>query len=156
MNLLYATLFVIVVYPGFGTLLLALLPNLQVSIKLKILILTFIHPALTALFIWLVFSPFNRDIAQTGVVLTCGSYLGIFSSRRKYYLNLVKETGSITIEYFTQILKRKVVKIDITEIKEFSQSRSKRIIDQPSELEVTLDSQTLTFTILDKQMVPSL
>ena len=150
MNILYAFVITLLVYPIFGTLVLILVENLRVSLNLKILILTFGHPILAAIFIWLLCSMFNPEIAKTGVLIVGGSLLRIPFSDRKYFSSLARESGVLTITYVSELLKRKVIKIDISEIKGLTQSKSDRLIDKPSELLVTLPNQTLSFKILEK------
>lgn len=150
MNILFAVLLTLFVYPIFGTLLSLLVENLKISINGKILILTFGHPLLTATFIWLLCYSFNQEIAETGVLLVAGTLLRIPFSDRKYFSNLIKGSGGVTIEYVTELLKTKKVQISISEIKNFAQSKNRYLIDKPSELKVTLPTQNLTFKILDK------
>ncbi|MFC0773263.1 hypothetical protein [Terrimonas alba] len=150
MNVLYAFLITLVVYPILGTLLFALVENLKTSIKLKVLILTFGHPLLSGIFIWLVCSTFNREIAEIGVLFVAGTFLRIPFSDRKYFSNLIRESGVVTIEYVTELLKRRTVQIIISEVKDFRQSKSRHLIDKLSELTVTLPTEILTFKILDK------
>src|SRR3954468_20323905 len=101
MNLLYAFLIALLVYSTFGTLVFALVENLKMSIKLKILIVTFGHPLLTGIFIWFACSSFNRDIAETAVSFVAGTILRIPFYPRKYFLRLVKESENVTIEYMS-------------------------------------------------------
>ena len=144
MNILYAFLIFLFVHPIFGTLLFALVENLKTSIKLKVLLLSFGHPLFSGIFIWLVCSTFNRDIAGTGVLFVAGNFLGIPFSDRKYFSGLVKESGVLTIEYVSELLKRKTIKIALSEVTDFSQSKSS--------LTVTLPNETLTFKILDRNV----
>lgn len=150
MNILYAILITLLVYPTLGTLLFSLVENLKIPIKGKVLILTFGHPLLSGVFIWLVCSTFNREVAEIGVLLIAGTFLRIPFSDRKYFSKFIKESGKVTIEYVTELLKVKTVQISISEIKDFKQPKSRNLIDMPSELRVTLPTQSLIFKILDK------
>ena len=156
MNILYAFLIALLVYPSIGTLLFALVENLKASTKVKIIIVTFGHPLLTAAIIWLVCSTFNKEIAQSGVLFIAGSLLRIPFSDRKYLSKVVKKSGTVTIEYFSELLKRKTVSLTTSDITDFTQSTSRRLIGKPRELVVTLSNQTLEFKILDKTTEVSL
>lgn len=156
MNILYAFLITLMVYPTIGTLLFALVENLKTSTQMKISIMTFGHPLLTAIIIWFACSTFNKEIAQTGVLFVAGSLLRIPFSDRKYFSNLVKETGAVTIEYFSELLRRKTINLTTSEITDFTQSTSRHLIDKPSELTVTMANQILKFKILDKTTKVSL
>ncbi len=150
MNILYAFLITLLVYPTFGTLLFALVENWETSINRKVLLLTFGHPLLSGLFIWLVGSTFNAEITETGVLFVAGTFLRMPFSDRKYFSNLIKELGVVTVEYVTELLKHKTVQIKISEVKDFTQTKNRHLIDKPSELTVTLSTQSLIFKILDK------
>lgn len=150
MIILYTVLIVFIVYPIIGTLLFALVESLATSIKIKILVMTFGHPLLTAGIIWFACSAFNKEIAETGVLFVAGSLLRTPFSGRKYFLNLVNKPGIVTVEYYTELLQRKTVSLSTTEITEFMQSASRRLIDKTSELRVTIADETLEFIILDK------
>ena len=150
MNILYAFLIALLVYPAIATLLFALVENLKVSTKVKISIMTFGHPLLTATVIWFVCSTFNKEIAQSGVLFIAGSLLRIPFSDRKYLSTVVKNSGTITIEYFSELLKRKTISLTPSDITDFTQSTSRRLFDKPRELVVTLSNQKLEFKILDK------
>ena len=113
--------------------------------------MTFGHPVVTGVFIWLLCSPFNREIAETGVVAIAGTLLRIPFSDKKYFSKLIKEQGFVIIEYMTELSKRKHVELTISEIKDFSQSRNRYLIDLPSELIATLPDRTLIFSVLDKK-----
>jgi hypothetical protein len=156
MNILYAFLITLIVYPTIGTLLFALVENLKTSMQMKISIMTFGHPLLTAIIIWFVCSTFNKEIAETGVLFVAGSLLRIPFSDRKYFSTLVKESGAVTIEYFSELLKRKTINLTTSEITDFTQSTSRHLIDKPSELTVTISNQLLKFKILDKTTKVSL
>ena len=150
MNILYAFLITLLVYPTIGTLLFALVENLKTSTKMKISIMTFGHPLLTGIVIWFVCSIFNKDIAETGILFVAGTLLRIPFSDRKYFSTVVKESGAVTIEYFSELLKRKTISLTASEIADFTQSPSLHLIDKPSELKVTTANQILKFKILDK------
>src|SRR5215813_4865427 len=105
MNILYGFLTTLLLYPTFGTLLSALVVNLKTSTRLKVLIMTFGHPVVTGVFIWLLCSPFNREIAETGVVAIAGTLLRIPFSDKKYFSKLIKEQGFVIIEYMTELSK---------------------------------------------------
>ncbi len=156
MNVLYAFLITLVVYPTIGTLLFALVENLKTSTKMKISIMTFGHPLLTAIIIWFVCSTFNKEIAETGVLFVAGSLLRIPFSDRKYLSAVVKESGAVTIEYFSELLKRKTISLTTSDITGFTQSSSRKLIDKPSELTVIVSNETLKFKILDKTTKVSL
>ena len=156
MNILYAFLITLLVYPTIGTLLFALVENLKTSTKMKISIMTFGHPLLTGIVIWSVCSTFSKDIAETGVLFVAGALLRIPFSDRKYFSTVVKESGAVTIEYFSELLKRKTISLTTSEITDFTQSTSRHLIDKPSELTVTLSNQILKFKILDKTIKVSL
>lgn len=156
MNILYAFLITLLVYPTIGTTLFALVGNLKTSTKMKISIMTFGHPLLTGVIIWLVCSTFNRDIAETGVLFVAGTLLRIPFSDRKYFSTFVKESGAVTIEYVSELLKRKTISLTTSEITDLTQSTSRHLIDKPSELTVTLSNQILKFKILDKTTKVSL
>lgn len=156
MYILYAFLIALFVYPAIGTLLFAFVENLKVSTKVKISIMTFGHPLLTAAIIWFVCSTFNKEIAQSGVLFIAGSLLRIPFSDRKYLSTVVKNSGTVTIEYFSELLKRKTISLTTADITDITQSTSRRLIDKPSELVVTLSNQTLEFKILDKKTKVSL
>lgn len=149
MNILYAFLIALFVYPTIGTLLFALVENLKISTKVKILILTFGHPLLTAAIIWLICSTFNKEVAQTGLLFIAGSLLRVPFSDRKYLSTVVEKSGTVTIEYFSELLKRKTISLATADITDFTQSTSRRLIDKPEELSVTASNQTLKFKILD-------
>jgi hypothetical protein len=156
MNILYAFLITLFVYPTIGTLLFALVEKLQSPTKIKIVIMTFGHPLLTAVVIWFVCSTFNKEIAETCVVFVAGSLLRIPFSDRKYFSNVIKESGAVTIEYFSELLKQKSITLTNSEITNFVQSPSQNFIDKPSELTVTVSNQILKFKILDKTTKVSL
>lgn len=118
--------------------------------------MTFGHPLLTAAVIWFVCLTFNKEIAQSGVLFIAGSLLRIPFSDRKYFSTVVKNSGMITIEYFSELLKRKTISLTSSDITNFTQSTSRRLIDKPRELVVTLSNQTLEFKILDKTTKVSL
>jgi len=151
MNILYAILVTLLVYPTIGTLLFALVENLKISTKLKVSIMTFGHPLLTGIVIWFVCSSFNKEIAETGVLFVAGSFLRIPFSDRKYFSTVVKESGAVTIEYFSELLKRNTIHLTISEITDFTQSTSRHLKDKPSELTVTTAKQIWKFKILDKK-----
>ena len=153
MNILYAFLITLLVYPVVGTLLFALVENLKTSIRVKVLILTFGHPVLTGVLIWLACSTFNREIAETGVLFIAGTFLRIPFSNRKYFATVIKDKGLVTIEFVTELLKRKTIQIAISEIKDISQSKSRSLINKPSELTLTLSNHALKFNILDKNLI---
>ena len=150
MNILYAFLVTLVVYPIIGTLLFTLVENVKTSTKMKISIMTFGHPLLTGIIIWFVCSTFNKEIAETGVLFVVGTLLRIPFSDRKYLSTVVKESGVVTIEYFSELLIRKTISLTTSEITGFTQSTSRHLIDKPSELIVTVANQSLKFKILDK------
>lgn len=150
MNILYALLITLLVYSTFGTLLFALVENLKFSIELKVLILTFGHPLLSGVFIWLLCSTFNQGIAETGVLFVAGTFLRLPFSDIKYFSSLIKGSGVVKIEYVTELLKRKTIQIEVSDVKDFKQSTSRHLIDKPSELTVTLSTKSLIFKILDK------
>lgn len=150
MNILYAFLIALIVYPIVGTLLFALVENLNTSLQVKISILTFGHPLLSAIIIWFVCSTFNKEIAETGVLFVAGSLLRIPFSDRKYFSTLVKESGVVTIEYFSELLKRKTINLTISEITGLTQSVGRNLIDKPSELTLSISNQHIRFKILDK------
>lgn len=150
MNILYAVLITLFVYLTIGTLLFVFVEHLKTSIKIKISIITFGHPLLTAIVIWCICPAFNKDIAGTGVLLVAGTLLRIPFSDRKYFSTVVKESGAVTIEYFSELLKRKTIRLATSEITDFTQSPGRHLIDKPSELKVTRANQTLKFKILDK------
>jgi hypothetical protein len=62
----------------------------------------------------------------------------------------------LTIEYFSELLKRKTISLTTSEITDFTQSISRHLIDKPSELTVTIADQILKFKILDKTTKVSL
>ncbi len=152
MNVLYALLITLIVYPIIGTLLFAVVENLKVSIKLKVFIMTFGQPLFGGVLIWLLCSTFNRDIADTAVLFVAGTILRTPFSDRKYFTDIIKEPGIITIKYVTELLRSKSVQIIVSEIKELKQSKSKNLIDKPSELTVLLLTHSLTFKILNKNL----
>ncbi|NTS40909.1 hypothetical protein HRG84_08315 [Flavisolibacter sp. BT320] len=156
MNILYAFLITIILYPAIGTILFALVENLKTSMQMKISIMTFGHPLLTASIIWLACSTFNKEIAMNGVVFVAGSLLRIPFSDKKYFSTYIKESGAVTIEYFSELLKRKTINLTTSEITDFTQSTSQNLIDKPSELTVTIANQILKFKILDKTTKVSL
>jgi hypothetical protein len=156
MNILYAFLITLIVYPTVGTLLFALVENLRTSTKMKISIMTFGHPLLTAIIIWVACSTFNKEIAETGALFVAGTLLRIPFSDRKYLSTVVKESGAVTIEYFSELLIRKTISLTTSEITDFKQSSSRHLIDKPSELTVTVSNQTMKFKILDKTTKVSL
>ncbi|WP_153798838.1 hypothetical protein [Foetidibacter luteolus] len=118
--------------------------------------MTFGHPLLTAIIIWFVCSTFNKEIAETGVLFVAGSLLRIPFSDRKYLSAVVKESGAVTIEYFSELLKRKTISLTTSDITGFTQSSSRKLIDKPSELTVIVSNETLKFKILDKTTKVSL
>ena len=118
--------------------------------------MTFGHPLLTAIVIWCVCSAFNKDIAETGVLFVAGTLLRIPFSDRKYLSTVVKESGAVTIEYFSELLKRKTISLTTSEITDFTQSTSRNLINKPSELTVTRANQIFKFKILDKTTKVSL
>jgi len=152
----YAFLIVLFIHPIFGTLLFVLVENLKIAVKAKVIIVTFGHSLFTAIFIWLVCSTFNKEMGETAVFLVAGSLLRVPFSDRKYFLTLTIESGVISIEYFTELLNRKVIKLTNSEILRFEQSVSQKFIEKPSELVVTSETQNLTFQILDKTTKVSL
>ena len=156
MNVLYAFIITLIVYPIIGTILFALVENLKTSTKIKISIMTFGHPLLTAIIIWLACSTFNKEIADTGVLFVAGTLLRIPFSDRKYLSSFVKESGAVTIEYFSELLIRKAIRLTTSEITAIKQSSSRQLIDKPSELTVTTSNQTIKFRILDKAAKVSL
>ena len=156
MNILYAFLITLIVYPTIGTLLFALVENLKASTKMKISIMTFGHPLLTAIILWFACSTFNKEIAETGVLFVAGSLLRMPFSDRKYLSAVVKESGAVTIEYFSELLKRKTISLTTSDITGFTQSSSRKLLDKPSELTVTVSNETLKFKILDKTTKVSL
>jgi len=89
--------------------------------------------------------------AKTGLVFVAGTFLRIPFSDRKYLTNFIRESGGVTIEFMSELLRRKTVKVAVSEIKNFEQSKSLRLIEKPSELTVTSSTQTLTSTILDNK-----
>jgi hypothetical protein len=150
MSILYAVLVTLLVYPATGTLLFALIENFKISIRMKISIITFGHPLLAAIIIWSVCSTFNKEIAETGVLFVAGTLLRIPFSDKKYFSTVVKESGAVTIEYFSELLKRNTISLLTSEITAFTQSSCRNIFDKPSELTVSVSNQTLKFKILDK------
>ena len=156
MNILYAFLITLIVYPTIGTLLFALVENLKTSTKMKIFIMTFGHPLVTAIIMWIACSSFNKEIAEAGVLFVAGTLLRIPFSGRKYLSTVVKASGAVTIEYFSELLKRKTISLTTSDITEFAQSTSRHLIDKPSELVVIASNQILNFKILDKTTKVSL
>jgi hypothetical protein len=100
MDILYAFLITLIVYPTVGTVVFGLVENLKASTTMKILILTFGHPLFTAIIIWFVCSTFNKELAETGVLFVAGSLLRIPFSNRKYFSAIVKNSGAVRIEYW--------------------------------------------------------
>lgn len=156
MNILYAFLIALLAYPIIGTLLFTLVENLKTSTKIKISIMTFGHPLLTGIAIWTICSTFSKEIAETGILFIAGTLLRIPFSDRKYFSTFVKESGAMTIEYFSELLIRKTISLTTSEITYFTQSTTRSLIDKPSELTVTTTNETLKFKILDKTTKVSL
>lgn len=156
MNILYAFLITLIVYPTTGTLLFALVENLKTSTKAKVFIITFGHPLLTATIIWFICSAFSKEIAQTGILFVAGSLLRVPFSDRKYLSTVGEKSGAVTIEYFSELLRRKTISLTTSDITDFTQSTSRHLIDKPGELTVTAAKQTLKFKILDKTTKASL
>ena len=152
MNVLYAFLITLIVYPIIGTLLFTVVENLKTSIKLKVFVMTFGHPLLSGVLIWLMFSTFNRGVADIAVLFVTGTILRTLFSDRKYFSDIIKKPGVITVKYVTELLRSKSVQIVVSEIKDLKQSKSKNLIDKPSELIVSLPTKSLTFKILDKNL----
>lgn len=153
MNFVFAGLITLIIYPFSGTFLYALVEQLKISIKLKVFIVTFIHPLVGATIIWTICSTFNRDIAETGVLFMAGAFFRIPFSKKKYLANLLKESEAVTVEYVTELLRLRTIRIASSEITDFNQSKSIRLIDKPSGLTINLLEETLTFEILDKRQV---
>ena len=150
MYILYAFLITLLVYPTIGTFLYALVESLKTSTKVKISIITIMHPLLTGFFIWFVCSFFNKEIAEAGVLCVAGTLLRLPFSDKKYFSTLVKDSGVVRIEYFSELIKRKTISLKTSEIIDLTQNKTTHLIDKPSELTVTLSNQVLTFKILDK------
>ncbi len=156
MNSLYAFLITLLVYPTIGTFLFALVENLKTSTKMKISIMTFGHPLLTGIAIWSVCSTFNNVIAETGVLFVAGTLLRIPFSDKRYFSTVVKESGTVVIEYYSELLRRKTIFLTTSEITDCTQSTSRHLIDKPSELTLTIPGQVLKFMILEKTTKVSL
>jgi hypothetical protein len=157
MTILYAVLITLVVYPTIGTLLFAWVENLNTSTKIKIAIITFGHPLLAGIVIWSLCPAFNRQIAEAGVLLIAGTLLRLPFSDRKYFSAIIKESGAVTIEYFSELLKRKTVHLTTSEITDFTRSTGRRLVDKPAQLNMFIANQTiLTFIILEKTASESL
>ncbi|TWI77975.1 hypothetical protein IQ13_4218 [Lacibacter cauensis] len=156
MNILYALLIILIVHPTVGTLLFAYVENLRTSTKVKISIMTFGHPLLTAIIIWFACPIFNKEIAETAALFVAGTLLRLPFSQRKYFSTVVKESGAVTIEYFSELLIRKTIRLTTSEITDFKQLVSRHLIDKPSEMTVTIVNQTMKFILLDKTTKVSL
>jgi len=156
MNILYAVLIALIVYPVIGTLLFILVEYLKTATKIKILIMTFGHPILTGIVMWTICSTFNSEIAEMGVLFVAGTLLRIPFSDRKYFSAFVKEAGGVKIEYFSELLIHKTISLTTSEITNFTQSTTRSLIEKPSELIVTTSKETLKFKILDKTTKVSL
>lgn len=150
MNILYAILITLLVYPIVGTLLFVITENLNASIEVKVFIMTFGHPILAGILIWILGSLFNEEIAKVGVLLVIGTLLRIPFSGKKYFSNIKKESGQVTLEYLSELLRRKRITLATSEIRQVSQSKIKNLFDKPSTLSVALQDQTLKFMVLDK------
>jgi len=150
MNLLYAFLIAIIIYVAMGTLFFALVEKLRISVKLKVLIMTLGHPLASATLLWFGCSIFNQTIAEYSVLFVCGSLLRTPFSSVKYFSNYVEDLGTVSIEYFSELMQKKTIQLRAAEIETISQDDAKRLIDKPSYLIVSLPNQTLKFKILDR------
>lgn len=156
MNILYALLLTALIYPAIGTILFAVVENSSIRTAMKITILTFGHPLLTGIIIWLAGSALNREIAEVGVLLVAGTLLRIPFSNRKYFSSVIKEPGVITIKYFSELLKRKSISWNTADMIGYTQSASRSLLVKPTELTITLKNKVLKFVILDKTTKVSL
>jgi hypothetical protein len=68
----------------------------------------------------------------------------------KYFLRLVEDSETVSIEYFSELMQKKKIELKATDIERISQSDGRRLIDKPSDLTVSLPDQILTFKILKK------
>ena len=148
MNLFWALLILFVLYPLCGTLLFALVEKLTVPKKGKVLIMTLGHPILTAFTIWVTCSPFNNEIAVTGILAVAGSMLRVPFSNIKYFCKLHTKGNAISIDYLNPLLKHKTIEITLEQIEKFSLSTSKRLINKPTILELTIADETIKFYTL--------
>lgn len=117
---------------------------------MKVSIITYGRPLLGAVVVWLACAPFDKEIAELTVLLVAGTLLRIPFSEKKYFSSLAKETGTVTIEYFSELLQRKTIILTRAEITSFEQSTSSRFLDKPSGLTVSIPQEVLEFTLLNK------
>jgi hypothetical protein len=133
-----------------GTLFFFLVEKLSVSVKLKVLLVTLGHPLVTIIILWFGCSFFSQPIAEFSVAFVCGTLLRIPFSDVKYFLRLVEDSETVSIEYFSELMQKKKIELKATDIERISQSDGRRLIDKPSDLTVSLPDQILTFKILKK------
>lgn len=150
MNVIGALLITFIIYPVFGTLLFALMEQLSTTVKMKVAIMTFGHPLLAGIIIWLICSAFNEQMALTGVLLVTGFMIRGAFSDRKYLLAFEKDSESVIISYYTEILIKKTMRLTTAEITEITLPVKQRLIYKPSVLTVTKADKELKFIELSK------
>lgn len=144
----------IILYPVLGTVFGVLLTAYKSkSDKVKICILTFLHPLLFTIILWFIFpSTFNNSLLWFAFYLLAVLIRDIIFSDRKYLSALTITNETIFIEYITPLLKKKFFDLSIGNIKNLELSKMDTFVDYPGSLKYSYDNDThLQFVILNRK-----
>ncbi len=131
-----------------STALFALIEKFNLPQKIKIVIITIAHPALTALIMWLSLYRVDQEIASIGVWVVVGSAFWLPFSKTKYFCKVAKNEEVISITYLTPLLKQKTIEISFKQIKSASLSTGKGLFNIPAACRLTIADETIKFYTL--------
>ena len=149
MTIFWNILTVLVLHPIFGTLMYAVMEKSSIPKKWKILLLTFGHPVITCLAVWILLSLFNRD-TTTALFFMVGVLLRSAFSNSKYFVKLDRTEKEISINYISPLLRNRIIIIPVSRIQNSSVSTAKGLYDKPSIYNINLTDETIRFYVLDQ------
>ena len=148
MNFFLIIAIVLIVSLIVSTALFALIEKISLLQKIKIVIITIAHPALTALIMWLSFFRVDHEIASMGVWVLVWSLIWLPISKTKYFYKIAKNEEVIVITYLTPLLKQKTIDISLAQIQSGSLLTGKGLFNIPATLRLTIADEAINFYTL--------
>ena len=135
-----------------GTICFAIIERIRIPVKAKVLVMTFLHPIVTAVLTWLTLSTLNKELANTCVVMLAGAMTwGLFSNTR-YLCEVTQVDEKVFLKYLTPLLRQKSINWNRDAEFQWKVSKGGRLVDKPLTVEVIQSERSQKYYVLDSSI----